>query len=854
MKNESFKRRIINLNEGWTFYKDCPDPTPEGGGERVNLPHTWNSIDGQDGGGDYFRGACLYQRELDISPDDGTHYYVEFRGANSQAKVFLGDTPITAHDGGYSTFRADLTMALRDGARTLSVIVDNSPSSTVYPQMADFTFYGGLYRDVKLIEVPKEHIDLEYLGGDGIKITPEVCDGGAKVVCEIYTTPLIPSQKIKATLFDKDGERIATADCKICPEVFCTANSENTPEADYARRLMANGAQSAAKNCSSNSSASCEQDNSSSSASANSGEGAKAKCQNSSEGATKVNHASSHHSAPERKYNSDKTDYGKTSEARTYHKCTFSIENVRLWDGVRDPYLYSIRAELWQDEELIDAVTSRFGVRTFDIDPERGFILNGREYPLRGVSRHQDRAGIGNALLPEHHKEDLALICELGANAVRLAHYQHDRAFLDLCDEAGLVVWAEIPYISKHLDGGVENTLSQMRELIVQCYNHPSIGMWGLSNEISIGGSSDSLIENHKRLNELCHALDGTRKTVVAAVSMCHTDDPYLKIPDAVAYNHYFGWYGGDTSMMEPWFEKFHKEHPEIPIGVSEYGAEALNWHTNTPTQGDYTEEYQAYYHEEMIKALFNKKYIFATFVWNMFDFGADARAEGGESGRNHKGLVTFDRAYKKDAFYAYKAWLSDKPFVHIAGKRFTDRPGDELTIRVYSNLPEVELWRNGKRLATAKSDDHFFTFKVKNEGESRLVAKAGGYADELTVRKTEKLREDYILREAGDIINWFEIDTHEGSFSINDKISDIIRTKGGAALFEKFFGELASRASKKNVPDGAFELDLSNPGFLDMLGGFTPLRLSSMLKMAGITLKKEDLLRLNSELNKIEK
>ena len=853
MKNESFKRRIINLNEGWKFYKGRSELSAEGEGESVDLPHTWNAIDGQDGGGDYFRGTSLYVRTLDIKPEPGLRYFLEFRGANSEARVFLGGIPICSHAGGYSTFRGDITRALSLGERKLFVLCDNSPSDSVYPQMADFTFYGGLYRSVYLIAVPEEHFDLEYLGGTGIKITPEIHGKSATVTCELYTTPIKESQKVKVTLFDNDGEKIAEKECEICHPCKENGTASEAPSSEKSRSVNASDAQSLEKAGTANES---ETQSSEKSRAANA---------SGSSGTQKIHTSNTDEAPSPQKIHTSSTDeaslsengksyYGAVSEARTYHLCKIEIPEARLWNGIHDPYLYSARAELWDGDRLIDAVSTKFGCRTFDIDPERGFILNGNEYPLRGVSRHQDRAGIGNALLPEHHKEDMELICELGANAVRLAHYQHDSQFLELCDEAGLVVWAEIPYISKHLSGGKENTLSQMRELIVQCYNHPSVVMWGLSNEISIGGSGEDLIENHKRLNELCHALDPTRKTVVAAVSMCHPDDPYLKIPDAVAYNHYFGWYGGECSMLGPWFEKFHKDHPNIPIGVSEYGAEALDWHTSTPTQGDYTEEYQAYYHEEAIKQLFNKKYIFATFVWNMFDFGADARGEGGEDGRNHKGLVTFDRSYKKDAFYAYRAHLSDKPFVHIAGKRYTKRHGEEINIRVYSNLDEVELFVNGKSIGKERAEDHFFTFKVKNEGVSRIVARAGGYADELTVRKVVTPCEDYILKEAGAVLNWFDVDAPEGKFSINDKISDILRTKSGAALFAEFLERLKKKSESENKPAGAFEIDLTSKSALDMLGGFTPLRLSSMVKMTGITLTKEELLRLNSELNKIKK
>ena len=410
-----------------------------------------------------------------------------------------------------------------------------------------------------------------------------------------------------------------------------------------------------------------------------------------------------------------------------------------------------------------------------------GFILNGEEYPLRGVSRHQDRWGIGNALLPEHHKEDMDFIMEVGATTIRLAHYQHDQYFYDLCDEVGMVVWAEIPYISKHLPGGRANTISQMKELITQNYNHASIVVWGLSNEITMNGEGDpDLISNHEELNALVHEMDKTRLTTIACVSMCSMDAKYLQIPDVVSYNHYFGWYGGNTSMNGPWFDEFHAKHPTIPIGCSEYGCEALNWHTSNPKQGDYTEEYQAYYHEELIKQLFSRKYLWATHVWNMFDFGADSRAEGGENGQNHKGLMTFDRKYKKDSFYAYKAWLSDEPFVHLCGKRYVDRVEDTTKITVYSNQPEVELFANGVSLGKKTAEDHFFYFDVPNVGETVLVAKAGDLTDESKIRKVDEMNPDYILKEKGAILNWFDVEMPAGRYSLNDTFEDILKTFRG--------------------------------------------------------------------------
>ena len=508
------------------------------------------------------------------------------------------------------------------------------------------------------------------------------------------------------------------------------------------------------------------------------------------------------------------------------------------------------KAELLDGETVLDTVSTRIGFRTFKIDPDNGFILNGEEYPLRGVSRHQDRWGIGNALLPEHHEEDMELICEVGATTIRLAHYQHDQYFYDLCDEKGMVIWAEIPYISQHMPGGRENTVSQMKELITQNYNHPSIVVWGLSNEITMKGDSDpDLLENHHILNDLCHEMDKTRPTTMAAVSPCPIDSPYIQIPDTVSYNHYFGWYGGDTTMNGPWFDNFHKTHPTIPIGCSEYGCEALNWHTSKPVQGDYTEEYQAFYHEELIKQLFTRKYMWATHVWNMFDFGADARAEGGENGQNHKGLVTFDRKYKKDSFYAYKAWLSDDPFVHLCGKRYIDRVEDVTKVTVYSNLPEVELFANGESLGKKTAEDHFFYFDVPNAGETKLVAVAGEHKDEGMIRKVEKFNEEYRLKEKGAILNWFDITEVEGYFSLNDKMSDIMATMKGKLLFATMFAKMMPKKGEKMM--GGFEM---NDTMMGMLGGFTVLRLSGMMGMAGINLTKEQLLDLNAKLNKIKK
>ena len=743
-------RQIYNFNTKWGFSKEAveaPTTMPERW-NWVNLPHTWNNIDGQDGGNDLYRGTAFYAKELEkMDLPKADRYFLEIQGANSSAILYVNGKKLANHDGGYSTWRVDITDVLED--KNLFVFeLDNSANDRVYPQNADFTFYGGLYRNVNIIAVNESHFDLEYYGAPGIKVTPEVVGENAKVEVEVFVKNVKENQKLIYTLKDAEGNVVVEQETLASQTV-----------------------------------------------------------------------------------------------------ASLEIENVHLWHGRKDPYLYTAEVYLKSEDEVLDNVSTRFGCRTFEIHPENGFILNGEEYPLRGVSRHQDRWGVGNALLREHHDEDMDLICEVGATTIRLAHYQHDQYFYDLCDERGMVVWAEIPYISSHMPNGRENTISQMKELVAQNYNHPSIVVWGLSNEITIGGEDDpDLVENHRILNDLVHEMDKTRLTTIACVSMCSMDNEYVQIPDVVSYNHYFGWYGGDTSQNGPWFDEFHTKHPNIPIGCSEYGCEALNWHTSDPQQGDYTEEYQAYYHEELIKQFFTRKYMWATHVWNMFDFGADARNEGGENGQNHKGLVTFDRKYKKDSFYAYKAWLSDDPFVHICSKRYVDRVEETTKVTVYSNQPEVELFANGVSLGKQTSPEHFFYFEVPNTGETTLVAVAGECRDESFIRKVEVFNEDYRLKETGAILNWFDINEREGYLSLNSKIEDIMKSEEGAKLFMEFMKSGGSGWGNNSTNETEEEVKKK----MKMLGAFKVLRYISLLSATNVDFTKEQLLDLNDKLNQI--
>ena len=627
-------RSTTKLMKNWQF------TGPDSKTVDVDLPHTWNNIDGQDGGNDYWRGTCTYKTRFAAPAFDAEtqQVWLQFEGVNASAKVVLNGHEVMTHDGGYSTFRVDIT-ALLNESNELTVDVDNSKNDRVYPQKADFTFYGGIYRDVTLIVVNKNHIALGHLGGCGVQITPTV--NGANADIEIKT------------LTEGDGE--------VEFSILDAAGSEVLT--------------------------------------------------------------------------------GKGNDA------TVTLENAHLWDGVRDPYLYTCAVRLVLNGKVQDEVRQRFGVRSFHVDPQKGFFLNGRHYPLHGVSRHQDRKALGNAITRKMHDEDMQLIKELGANTIRLAHYQHDQYFYDLCDEAGMVVWAEIPYISEHMPNGRENTISQMKELITQNYNHASIVCWGVSNEITISTKDKrDMLDNHHVLNDLCHEMDKTRLTTLACYAMCGPFNPVAHITDLVSWNLYLGWYVPGLFLNDLWMEFFHLCYPNRPLGFSEYGAEGMpNLHSDHPHRGDHTEEYQAIYHEYMLQCFARHNWMWATHVWNMYDFAADARDQGGEPGMNHKGLVTFDRKTKKDSFYIYKAWWSDEPFVHICSKRYVDRTQNEIEVKVYSNQKNVSLYVNGEKLGEQEGE-HIFKFRVKLDGETKVQAVAGDSIDDAVFRKVDTPNPAYKL------------------------------------------------------------------------------------------------------------
>ena len=591
-------RSIAKLMEDWQF------TGPNGVTTAVELPHTWNAKDGQDGGNDYWRGTCTYRTDFAAPVFDPAQQQVwlQFEGVNSSVTVLLNGQQLCTHDGGYSTFRTEVTELLQ-AENQLTVQVDNSVNDHVYPQKADFTFYGGIYRDVSLLVVNKNHIALGHFGDTGVKITPVLKEGSADIQVE---TLVEGEGTVAVELLDAEGSIVAK------------------------------------------------------------GEG---------------------------------------------EKTSLHLDAPHLWNGVKDPYLYTCVVRLLQDGQPVDEVTTKVGLRSFSVDAKKGFFLNGKPYPLHGVSRHQDRKGLGNAITREMHDEDMALIRELGVNTVRLAHYQHDQYFYDLCDKYGMVVWAEIPYISEHLPNGRENTISQMKELIHQNYNHPSIVCWGVSNEITISTKDKAdMLDNHRVLNELCHKMDPTRLTTLACYAMCGPFNPVAHITDLVSWNLYLGWYVPGLFLNDLWMGFFHLVYPNRPLGFSEYGAEGI---------------------------------------------AADARDQGGEPGMNHKGLVTFDRKTKKDSFYLYKAWWSEENFVHICSKRFTDRTEKEIEVKVYSNQKTVALYADGKKLAE-QTGEHIFKFRVPLHGKVELKAVAGDCIDTACFRSVATPNPSYkLVKTKSKSANW---------------------------------------------------------------------------------------------------
>ena len=614
----------------------------------VKLPHTWNALDGQDGGNDYYRGPGWYRLKLPIrSSDKHRNFFLRFEGAATVTDVYVNGEHAGQHRGNFAAFCFDITPLVRPGKdNVIAVRVDNSHQDDVAPLSGDFTIFGGIYRDVHLIVA------------DPLGITP--LDDASPGVYLKQTRVDDSSAEIDVTTKLRNGfdqPKNATVTCTVTdPRGKIVTQSESGPK-----------------------------------------------------------------------------QLAPRSEAETLQH--ISIPHPHLWDGRSDPYLYTATIEVKDRGQVVDRMTQPLGVRYFRLDPDQGFLLTGKRYALHGVNRHQDRINMGWAIGKAEHDEDFSFITEMGCTGVRLCHFQQADYAYEKCDQLGLVCWAENGLVNDVRDTQAfsDNIAQQTRELVKQNFNHPSILVWSLYNELALrrpDNPADAKII--ARLNDLVHQLDPTRPTT-AATHKQNLETPEIWFTDATAFNRYWGWYQGSPSEWGAGLDGLHAAKPSHPIGISEYGAGAsVKQHELMPTTRPRTagpwlpEEWQAIVHEAAWRAMKSRPYLWCQYIWVMFDFAADKRSEGDHMGRNDKGLVTADRKILKDAFYFYKAnWNAGEPLIYITGRRFDPRPSGPQPIKVYSNAESVELILNGKSQGKRQGDTCVFTWPdaMLRDGENTVRA-----------------------------------------------------------------------------------------------------------------------------------
>jgi beta-galactosidase len=666
-------RSVIDLNGDWKFVRAdrfgaAAPEFDDSSWEAVTLPHTWNNLDGEDGGDNYYRGAGWYRRHLTLDADSaGKSLFLKFDGASSVTDVFVNGKPAGRHKGMFGAFCFDVTGLMNtSGDNVLAVRADNGKDPDVPPNSADFTFFGGIYRSVHLLVL------------NPLSITP-LDDASSGVY--------VKQAKVSAD----------AADLEITTQV------RNGGSADKSATV------------------SCELLD------------VDGKSIGESHGEMQVGAAAT------------------AAAVQQIH-----VDHPHLWNGRKDPYLYQMQVTVSDRATVVDRVVEPVGLRFFSVDPDKGFFLNGQSYPLHGVNRHQDRIDQGWAISPAEHEEDFKLIMEMGCTGIRLSHYQHAQEFYDLCDRGGLIVWAEACLVnsvtvSKEFD---DTTMQQLRELIKQNYNHPSICFWSLFNELrdtgGRGGAENQRQAAHQielvtRLNDLAHQLDGTRLTVGATLR----PDPKNAlnvITDVIAFNFYNGWYTGTPADWPHVLDRVHSAIPQRGAAMSEYGAGAsIFQHEFDPKQPKtagpwHPEEWQCTVHEAAYAAMKDRPWLWGTFLWSMFDFASDGRNEGDHPGRNDKGLVTYDRKTKKDAFYFYKANWSDESFVYVTDRRFTPRDQQSGPVKIYSNCDSVELKVNGESIGSKTSDNHIFIWpdvqlKLGDNKFETIGTKAGQqYTDAATI------------------------------------------------------------------------------------------------------------------------
>ena len=612
------------LDAGWRFNRnDVAGAAAAGfddsGWESVTLPHTFNGADGDDGG-TYYRGPAWYRRYLTLERvPAGRRLWVQFDGAALVTDLWVNGAHLGRHEGGYAAFRFDATTALKPGRNLIAVRVDNTRFPSISPLGGDFTIFGGLYRHVRLIEVPDVHIDLGDHGGPGVYLVTRELDH-ARAVLDARV------------LLQNDGPRRVRAPVTI---KVTDAQGELVASETARAKIEAGGSVSI--------------------------------------------------SIP------------------------LTLFQPHLWQGRTDPYLYTVTADVNGD-----TVSVPLGLRTIKIDPERGLLLNGRPYPLHGVDLfHPGRPGRGLAVTDAEIDADVEELAELGATGLRLVHFQHPQEVYDQADRRGLLLWTEIG-LNGAIDPGppfAANASEQMRELIRQNYNHPSVMLWGIGNEVY--ATTADVTRVLRTVQGVAHQEDPSRPTVYA--HCCQADDnEKANVTDVIGFNRYFGWYPGQKGSIGQWADGFHAQHPTRAFAVSEYGAGASIRQQqlppplqNVPESGWHPEQAQTEYHVANWRELATRPYLFGTYVWVAFDLASDGRHEGDRPGINDKGLVTYDRSTRKDAYYWYQANWSSLPMIHLTDRRVDRRNEAAVAIRAFTNAPDAVLSVNGHLIGRAVAKDH---------------------------------------------------------------------------------------------------------------------------------------------------
>ncbi|HEY0281476.1 MAG TPA: glycoside hydrolase family 2 TIM barrel-domain containing protein [Rhizomicrobium sp.] len=637
-------RETLPVDQGWRFIRSDVAQgqsvsIDDSGWRKVSLPHSVNAADGDDGGNDYYRGPVWYRRHIDLKPPKEKRVFLEFGAATLVADVYVNGRRAGRHEGGFSTFRFDVTALLQDGENLIAVRVDNAPDKGVAPLGGDFTVFGGLIRPVKLILTGPTHIDVLDDGGPGVYVsTVDIQRDVAELAVE--------------TRIANDSDVSVTSILRLH---IRDAKGGVAAEAALPVTL-------------------------------------------------------------------------KARETRVFRQ-TVRLKRPHLWDGVRDPYLYRVTADI-----AGDAVSVPLGVRTYRVDPAKGFILNGKPYDLHGVNYfHVQRPGRGPAVGDKEIDQDYRLMRELGSSGIRMAHFQHPARSYDNADRYGFVTWTEIA-LNTAYDPSPEflaNVRQQMRELAVQTFNHPAVVFLGLGNELRASDeASNRLLATAQ---EVAKTTDPARLTAYAHCCLAD-DDPLTKHADLLAYNRYWGLYQGPDTLEDvgPWADRLRAAFPDRPIGVSEYGGCASIAQQEDPPSRPkpkntwHPEQYQTKFHEAYWTQFKSRPYLWAKFVWQMFDTASDERSDDIRPGINDKGLVTYDRAVKKDAFFWYKANWSKAPFVYITSRRFSPWKVPQADVKIFTNLTRVTLWLNGVLVGTQNPDGRIALWRgvVLKPGDNVVIVR----------------------------------------------------------------------------------------------------------------------------------